>query len=41
MNRGIPTWEEAIERLLKDEVGTRNDEVGAETFHSSISVQSS
>jgi hypothetical protein len=27
MDRGIPTWEEAIESLLNDEVGTRNDEL--------------
>jgi len=26
MDRGIPTWEEALERLLNDEGGMRNDE---------------
>jgi len=33
MNRGIPTWEEAIERLLvNDEVGTRSEELEAEAI---------
>ena len=32
MDRGIPTWEETIERLLNDEEGTRNDELEAEAL---------
>jgi hypothetical protein len=32
MDRGIPTWEETIERLLNDEDGTRNDELEAEAL---------
>jgi hypothetical protein len=32
MDRGIPTWEETIERLLNDEGGTRNDELEAEAL---------
>jgi hypothetical protein len=42
MNRGIPSWEEAIERLLlNDEVSTRNDEVESPALESSFSVHSS
>jgi len=37
MDRGIPTWEQALERLLNDEKGTMNDEP-TET-HSSFSVR--
>jgi hypothetical protein len=32
MDRGIPTWEQAIERLLNAEVGTRNDELEVEAL---------
>ena len=32
MDRGIPTWEETIERLLNDEERTRNDELEAEAI---------
>jgi len=32
MDRGIPTWEETIERLLNDEERTRNDELEAEAL---------
>jgi hypothetical protein len=39
MDRGIPTWEQALERLLNDEKGTMNDEP-IET-HSSFSVRHS
>jgi len=39
MDRGIPTWEHALERLLNDEKGTMNDEP-TET-HSSFSVHHS
>ena len=39
MDRGIPTWEQALERLLNDEKGTMNDEP-TET-HSSFSVRHS
>lgn len=41
MDRGIPTWEETIERLLNDEVRTRNDELEDKPLHSSFSVLSS
>ncbi len=30
MRRGIPTWEQALESLLKDERGTRNDELSCQ-----------
>jgi hypothetical protein len=50
MERGIPTWEEAIERLLnsndevgksKDEVGTRNDKLEDQLHRSAFIVQRS
>jgi hypothetical protein len=34
MRRGIPTWEQALESLLNDEVGTMNDEVKGQALHS-------
>lgn len=40
MERGIPTWEQALESLLNDERGTLNDEP-TETSHSSFSVHHS
>jgi hypothetical protein len=41
MDRGIPTWEQALERLLNDEVGTRNDDLEEPAVHSSFSIHSS
>lgn len=36
MRRGIPTWEQALERLLNDERETRNDELKEEGLDSSL-----
>lgn len=33
MRRGLPTWEQALENLLKDERGTMNDELKEEAFN--------
>ncbi len=41
MDRGIPTWEQALESLLNDEGGTRNDDLDDKALHSSFSVHSS
>jgi hypothetical protein len=41
MDRGIPTWEGAMEKLLNDERGTLNDELKDKPLHSSFIVQRS
>jgi hypothetical protein len=41
MDRGIPTWEQALESLLSDEVRTRNDELEDHALRSSLSIHSS
>ncbi len=41
MDRGIPTWEGAIERLVNDERGTQNDELEDKSLHSSFSIHTS
>ncbi|HEV7904073.1 MAG TPA: DUF6084 family protein [Pyrinomonadaceae bacterium] len=38
MQRGIPTWEQALESLLNDEGGTMKDEVKPASFSSSFIV---
>lgn len=41
MDLGIPTWEQALERLLNDERGMRNDEREDEVLSSSLAVHGS
>ena len=41
MDRGIPTWEEAIERLLNNEIGTLQDEREKHALNSAFIVHSS
>lgn len=38
MQRGIPSWEQALESLLNEERGTRNDEVNTSSRRSSFIV---
>jgi hypothetical protein len=40
-DRGIPSWEETIERLLNEECETRNDELEDMSLHSLFSVHGS
>ncbi|MCA1593383.1 MAG: DUF6084 family protein [Acidobacteria bacterium] len=41
MRRGLPTWEQVLESLLKDERGTMNDELEKQAPDSSLIVHSS
>jgi hypothetical protein len=36
MERGIPTWEQTLESLLKDERETMNDELEKQGLHSAF-----
>jgi hypothetical protein len=41
MERGIPTWEAALERLLNDEIGTLKDELEQQALNSAFIVHGS